>query len=208
MRCKRREWASPSNARHATRSRKQDDQGVIGLSNADAKDMLDLVQKTKPGPFGKRTREMGNYIGIRDQGRLIAMAGERMCIDGYVEISAVCVDEDWRGKGLAGRLVKILRRANRATGADAVSARVQWQSFSRLGCTNALGSKCVARFSLPGSGMRSRARLWRRIVSRGRSGNRELAHGSRCIDADPIPRQCLHERQKAKSPVTRTGLSA
>jgi predicted GNAT family acetyltransferase len=52
---------------------------------------------------------MGNYIGIRDQGRLIAMAGERMRLDGYVEISAVCVDEAWRGKGLAGRLMKILR---------------------------------------------------------------------------------------------------
>jgi predicted GNAT family acetyltransferase len=87
-----------------------DDQGVIALSHADAKDMLDLVQKTKPGPFAKRTHEMGNYIGIRDQGRLIAMAGERMCIDGYVEISAVCVDDDWRGRGVAGRLVTILRR--------------------------------------------------------------------------------------------------
>jgi predicted GNAT family acetyltransferase len=87
-----------------------DDQEVIKLSNVDAKDMLDLVQKTKPGPFGKRTGEMGNYIGIRGQGRLIAMAGERMCIEGYVEISAVCVHEDWRGRGLAGRLVKILRR--------------------------------------------------------------------------------------------------
>jgi predicted GNAT family acetyltransferase len=87
-----------------------DDREVIRLSNADATDMLDLVQKTKPGPFGKRTHEMGNYIGIRDQGRLIAMAGERMCIDGYVEISAVCVDDDWRGRGLAGRLVTVLRR--------------------------------------------------------------------------------------------------
>ena len=86
------------------------DQEVIALSHADAKDMLDLVQKTKPGPFAKRTHEMGNYIGIRDQGRLIAMAGERMCIDGYVEISAVCVDDDWRGRGLAGRLVTLVRR--------------------------------------------------------------------------------------------------
>ncbi|MFL9902556.1 GNAT family N-acetyltransferase [Paraburkholderia fungorum] len=87
-----------------------DDQEVIRLGNAETNDMLDLVQKTKPGPFGKRTCEMGNYIGIRDGGRLIAMAGERMRVDGYVEISAVCVDEDHRGKGLAGRLVKVLRR--------------------------------------------------------------------------------------------------
>jgi predicted GNAT family acetyltransferase len=87
-----------------------DDSEVISLSNADAKDMCDLVQKTKPGPFGKRTHEMGNYIGIRDRGRLIAMAGERMRLDGYVEISAVCVDDDWRGRGLARRLVNLLCR--------------------------------------------------------------------------------------------------
>jgi predicted GNAT family acetyltransferase len=87
-----------------------DDQEVITLSAVDAKDMLDLAQKTKPGPFGNRTHEMGNYIGIRDRGRLIAMAGERMQLDGYVEISAVCVDDAWRGRGLAGRLVNVLRR--------------------------------------------------------------------------------------------------
>jgi predicted GNAT family acetyltransferase len=87
-----------------------DDQGVIALNHADVKDMLGLVQKAKPGPFAKRTHEMGNNLGIRDQGRLIAMAGERMCIDGYVEISAVCVDDDWRGRGLAGRLVAVLRK--------------------------------------------------------------------------------------------------
>jgi predicted GNAT family acetyltransferase len=86
-----------------------DDRDVIALSHVDANDMLELVQKAKPGPFGTRTHEMGNYIGIREQGRLIAMAGERMCLDGYVEISAVCVDDEWRGRGLAGRLVSLLR---------------------------------------------------------------------------------------------------
>ena len=86
-----------------------DDLGVIRLDSADSAEMLDLAQRTKPGPFGKRTHEMGRYIGVRDQGRLIAMAGERMRIDGYVEISAVCVDDSWRGKGLAGRLIDILR---------------------------------------------------------------------------------------------------
>ncbi len=106
-----------------------DAEEMIPLSNADAKDMLDLVQKTKPGPFGKRTSEMGNYIGIRDQGRLIAMAGERMRPDGYVEISAVCVDEDWRGRGLAGRLVKTLGRQIEQLGGGSVSPRVQRQPF-------------------------------------------------------------------------------
>lgn len=87
-----------------------DDQKVIRLGKADVKDMLDLVQRTKPGPFGRRTCEMGNYIGIRDRGRLIAMAGERMRVNGYVEVSAVCVDADYRGNGLAGRLVRVLCR--------------------------------------------------------------------------------------------------
>jgi len=96
-------------ARHG-KAERADDHDVIRLGDADAKDMLDLAQKTKPGPFGRRTGEMGHYIGVRDQGRLIAMAGERMRVDGYVEISAVCVDEDYRGRGLAGRLIKVLRR--------------------------------------------------------------------------------------------------
>ena len=87
-----------------------DDQEVVRLSHMDAKDMLDLVQKAKPGPFGTRTHEIGNYFGIRDRGRLVAMAGERMHLDGYVEISAVCVDDDWRGRGLAGQLVNVVRR--------------------------------------------------------------------------------------------------
>jgi len=87
-----------------------DDSDVIDLGPADVDAMLALVQRTKPGPFGKRTREMGHYIGIREQGELIAMAGERMAIEGHVEISAVCVDERCRGRGLAGRLMNILRR--------------------------------------------------------------------------------------------------
>ncbi|MDR5795329.1 GNAT family N-acetyltransferase [Caballeronia sp. LZ008] len=91
-------------------TRSIDDRDVIALGAADIDAMLALVQRTKPGPFGRRTREMGRYIGIREQGELIAMAGERMAIDGHVEISAVCVDERCRGRGLAGRLMNILRK--------------------------------------------------------------------------------------------------
>ncbi|MFD4838434.1 GNAT family N-acetyltransferase [Achromobacter sp. NPDC058515] len=87
-----------------------DDPDVIPLRHADANDMFDLAHKTKPGPFCKRTHEMGNYIGIRVGGRLIAMAGERMHPAGHVEISAVCVDDAWRGKGIAARLVQRLQR--------------------------------------------------------------------------------------------------
>jgi predicted GNAT family acetyltransferase len=85
-----------------------DDRDVIRLTSVDAKDMLDLERRTKPGPFAKRTHETGSYIGIRDRGRLVAMAGERMQFEGYVEISAVCVDDEWRGRGLAARLIQLL----------------------------------------------------------------------------------------------------
>jgi predicted GNAT family acetyltransferase len=92
----------------------QDD--VLRLGAADAPEMLALALETKPGPFGPRTHEMGNYIGIRDGGRLVAMAGERMRLDGYTEISAVCVTDANRGKGIAARLMNILRREIRARG--------------------------------------------------------------------------------------------
>jgi predicted GNAT family acetyltransferase len=92
------------------------DAAVLRLSHVDAQDMLHLATMTKPGPFAKRTHETGNYIGIRERGQLIAMAGERMHIDGYVEISAVCVHDEYRGKGLAGRLVNVLRRGIEARG--------------------------------------------------------------------------------------------
>jgi predicted GNAT family acetyltransferase len=124
-----------------------DAQEVVQLSNVDAEDMLDLVQKTKPGPFGKRTGEMGNYIGIRDQGRLIAMAGERMRLDGYVEISAVCVDEDWRGRGLAGRLVKTLGRQIAQRG-DTPFLHVFSDNLSAIGLYERLGFELRRTFHL------------------------------------------------------------
>ncbi|VVE83573.1 GNAT family N-acetyltransferase [Pandoraea sputorum] len=93
-----------------------DEEGVEQLGVNDVPEMLALTERTRPGPFGKRTIEMGNYIGIRANGELIAMAGERMRLDGYVEISAVCVDERHRGKGLAGRLMNILRQQIKARG--------------------------------------------------------------------------------------------
>lgn len=86
------------------------DDDIVDLNETDIDAMLALTQATRPGPFGRRTREMGRYIGLRDRGMLAAMAGERMQFDGHVEISAVCVDDAHRGQGLAGRLINVLRR--------------------------------------------------------------------------------------------------
>jgi ribosomal protein S18 acetylase RimI-like enzyme len=89
------------------------------LSASDVPDALALVGRTRPGPFGPRTLEMGDYLGVRDQGLLVAMAGERMRFDGHAEISAVCVDDSWRGRGLAAGLVNLLRARIEARGETA-----------------------------------------------------------------------------------------
>lgn len=85
------------------------DQGSDGLDRLSARDvpeMLELVAATEPGPFLPRTVRLGAYWGARRNGRLIAMAGERMRLSGYTEISAVCVDPAHRRTGLARRLVR------------------------------------------------------------------------------------------------------
>ena len=82
------------------------DAEAVDLGAADVEDMLDLVARTRPGPFRPRTRAMGRYLGIRLGGALVAMAGQRLDPPGWSEISAVCTDPEHRGRGLAGRLVR------------------------------------------------------------------------------------------------------
>ncbi|NTX28054.1 GNAT family N-acetyltransferase [Burkholderia pyrrocinia] len=86
----------------------------VTLAETDVPDMLALTTAAQPGPFGPRTIELGDYIGVRSEGRLAAMAGERMQIDGYTEISAVCVDAAFRRQGLAARLIRSLIAATGA----------------------------------------------------------------------------------------------
>ncbi|MDR6977926.1 GNAT superfamily N-acetyltransferase [Streptomyces sp. 3330] len=79
---------------------------AVRLGPDDVPEILDLVARTRPGPFLRRTVALGAYLGIRDQGRLIAMAGERLRLPGWTEISAVCTDPAHRGGGLATRLIR------------------------------------------------------------------------------------------------------
>jgi ribosomal protein S18 acetylase RimI-like enzyme len=81
---------------------------AIALGADDVPEMLELVAQTEPGPFLKRTIELGDYLGIRRDGVLVAMAGERFHLDGWTEISAVCTKADHRGQGLASRLIGAL----------------------------------------------------------------------------------------------------
>jgi ribosomal protein S18 acetylase RimI-like enzyme len=82
-----------------------DDPEAVRLGSSDIPEMLDLVERTKPGPFRPRTIELGSYLGIRRGGSLVAMAGERMHPPGWTEISAVCTDPGFRGQGLGTRLI-------------------------------------------------------------------------------------------------------
>jgi ribosomal protein S18 acetylase RimI-like enzyme len=82
------------------------DEEAVTLGPADVPDMLRLVERAKPGPFGPRTAELGTYLGIRRDGELVAMAGERLRPPGWTEISAVCTDPAWRGHGFASRLTR------------------------------------------------------------------------------------------------------
>jgi len=80
---------------------------AVTLGPDDVDDMLGLVERTRPGPFGRRTIELGDYLGVRDDdGALVAMAGMRMHAPGWMEISAVCTDAKVRGRGLASSLVR------------------------------------------------------------------------------------------------------
>jgi ribosomal protein S18 acetylase RimI-like enzyme len=87
---------------------------VLGPSDTD--DMVDLAARTKPGPFTSGTRMLGTYLGFRREGKLIAMAGERLHPEGWTEISAICTDPVARGQGLASRLTRAVAHGIRQRG--------------------------------------------------------------------------------------------
>jgi predicted GNAT family acetyltransferase len=110
----------------------------VRLGGNDVLEMLALTAATQPGPFGPRTVELGDYLGIRRHGRLAAMAGERMKIDGYTEISAVCVDHAFRGQGMATRLMTLLMATIRARG-ETPFLHVLTSNHSAIAVYHALG---------------------------------------------------------------------
>jgi predicted GNAT family acetyltransferase len=86
----------------------ESDMDFLDLGDADATEMLALATLTEPGPFFARTHRLGGFIGIRDSGRLVAMAGERLKPEGFTEVSGVCTHPDWRGRGYAGGLMRVV----------------------------------------------------------------------------------------------------
>ena len=83
---------------------------IVGLADADGPQMLALAQLTRPGPFAARTHRLGGFIGVKQDGRLVAMAGERMRPAGFCEVSGVCTHPDHSGRGYAGALMRTVAR--------------------------------------------------------------------------------------------------
>lgn len=88
----------------------------VDLGQAEAAEMLALALLTKPGPFQARTYLLGGFVGVKREGRLVAMAGERMKPDGHAEVSAVCTHPDWRGHRLGAGLTRVVIERIQARG--------------------------------------------------------------------------------------------
>ncbi len=86
------------------------------LSEADDEQMITLVNVVFPGYYQPATRLMGDYFGIRHNGELVAMAGERMRMDGFTEISAVVTHPDFTGRKYAQQLVSLIAGKNLESG--------------------------------------------------------------------------------------------
>jgi|CXWL01.1.fsa_nt_gi predicted GNAT family acetyltransferase len=89
---------------------------IVPLTEDDAPEMRALARLTEPGPFFERTHRLGDFIGVKEDGRLIAMAGERMKLPGHTEVSGVCTHPDHRGRGYAGNLMRVVAKRILARG--------------------------------------------------------------------------------------------
>jgi ribosomal protein S18 acetylase RimI-like enzyme len=97
-------------------SKAASDPEFVELGTADSPAMIELTALTKPGPFNRRTHELGTYLGIRRDGKLVAMAGERLKVPGCTEVSAVCTHPEHTGHGYARILMTEVMQRLRSRG--------------------------------------------------------------------------------------------
>jgi ribosomal protein S18 acetylase RimI-like enzyme len=117
------------------------------LSRADAGEMLALVDLTQPGPFRTRTVELGTFLGIREEGRLVAMAGQRLWVGEHREVSGVCTHPDAQGRGYAQALTG--RIINRILAAGQIPfLHVESTNARAIAIYRALGFVARAEFPL------------------------------------------------------------
>lgn len=84
---------------------------IVKLDERHVEEMIMLTKLTKPGPFTKRTIEFGGYYGMIEDGKLVAMGGERLHVEGYTEISAICTHPDYQGLGYAAKITHHLAKS-------------------------------------------------------------------------------------------------
>ena len=118
---------------------------VLGLEHKAR--MAALVRRTEPGPWMPRSDELGRFLGVFDGDALVAMTGERMHLTGYREVSAVCTDPAWRGKGLARDLTLAVSQAIVARG-DVPFLHVLAENAAAIGLYEQLGFARRARFRI------------------------------------------------------------
>ncbi|MGA8331959.1 MAG: GNAT family N-acetyltransferase [Mycobacterium sp.] len=111
---------------------------LVTLGPRDAAEMVALAELTRPGPFAASTVELGGYIGVRRDGRLVAMAGHRLQLPGWIEISAVCAHPAHRGQGLARLLIAAVDAAIRQQGHRAFLHAIH-QNVTAIGLYRQLG---------------------------------------------------------------------
>jgi ribosomal protein S18 acetylase RimI-like enzyme len=131
----------------ATETIGEPDDAFVPLGDPDVDEMLALVARTSPGPFARRTVELGTYLGWRPEpdGRLVAMAGERVHPNGYTELSAVCTDADARKRGIATRLIRAVAAGIEARGETPI-LHVLAENHSAIRVYEALGFATRAAF--------------------------------------------------------------
>ena len=117
------------------------------LTKADVPEMLALTKMTEPGPFLPRTIELGAYLGIHDAGSLVAMAGERLHLTGFTEISAVCTHPQYRGRGYGNALMSTLISRITKRGETPI-LHVRTQNVAALRLYEKLGFKVRAQLHL------------------------------------------------------------
>ncbi|MCX4553344.1 GNAT family N-acetyltransferase [Streptomyces sp. NBC_01387] len=143
------------------------DPEAVRLGADDVPEMLELVARTRPGPFLPRTVELGTYLGVRREGVLVAMAGERLHPPGWSEISGVCTDEAVRGQGLGSRLVR------------AVAHEIRERDETPFLHASAANTDAIRLYESLGFRLRRRTSFLSALVPPQRSGAEQAGPGQR-----------------------------
>ena len=146
-------YSGPDVAAEDAESTPENDVTMDRLVQEDVPEMLDLVALTQPGPFKRHTIELGLYLAVRAKGRIAAMAGQRMHLPGYREISAICTHPDFQRRGFARRLIRRLVREIQLSG-DIPFLHVASENVGALSLFRSMGF--MERAALPLSVLRRR----------------------------------------------------